>query len=475
MKIYADTSNKILKLLESTGSIFKGEIGAEKLEVYLNQTLVNEYPTITALLSNGRTIGPFTTDDEYITEVVDGVTCTKAVFTLSKANGFTLTQGKMQITLWLNNSSASTKKALGNVVVEVVNTTEFSGGDIIVSGDVEGTIVNYKVELENLQSAVNTINVKAQNLEDITTKHTTRLEDLEKYQLGITEESWTNEDNDFFNEVIESGVYYFTYKTESSGVLGDKVTTEDYIMLVESSVRIDGNNNKISNVVQRVLLGVSSYVQRTITTTEYADGTINKVVVVSDVIEDASLDYVDSELAKKADTSYVDSAVENLNNNKLDKSSTPATLYAVGTSGLQEHISYSYEPYAYSIPNRDANGQLKVQEVPLENGHAASKKYVDTAIANLVNSAPETLDTLGEIAAALEENEDVVEALNNSISNKADKSYVDEVIASLNLYDYTYTTNPYVEGNVLYLENVSVEENTLKIKNGSVENNTLYL
>jgi hypothetical protein len=60
-------------------------------------------------------------------------------------------------------------------------------------------------------------------------------------------------------------------------------------------------------------------------------------------------------------------------------------------------------------------------------------------------------------------------------TSKAVKDYVDEVIASLNLYDYTYTTNPYVEGAVLYLENVSVEENTLKIKNGSVANNTLYL
>jgi hypothetical protein len=55
------------------------------------------------------------------------------------------------------------------------------------------------------------------------------------------------------------------------------------------------------------------------------------------------------------------------------------------------------------------------------------------------------------------------------------KKYVDDLFKTLNLYDYTYTTNPYVEGAVLYLENVSVEENTLKIKNGSVANNTLYL
>lgn len=43
-------------------------------------------------------------------------------------------------------------------------------------------------------------------------------------------------------------------------------------------------------------------------------------------------------------------------------------------------------------------------------------------ITNLVNSAPETLDTLGELATAFNENKEVVEALDNAISNKADKT-----------------------------------------------------
>jgi hypothetical protein len=75
------------------------------------------------------------------------------------------------------------------------------------------------------------------------------------------------------------------------------------------------------------------------------------------------------------------SEVSTLETNKLDKSTTPSTLYAVGLSGLQEHIFYAHEPYPYSIPNRDADGQLKVPEVPTENRHATSKKYVDDKIA----------------------------------------------------------------------------------------------
>lgn len=47
---------------------------------------------------------------------------------------------------------------------------------------------------------------------------------------------------------------------------------------------------------------------------------------------------------------------------------------------------------------------------------------ISTAINNLVNSAPGTLDTLGELATAIQNNESVVAALNSAIGNKADKS-----------------------------------------------------
>ena len=50
------------------------------------------------------------------------------------------------------------------------------------------------------------------------------------------------------------------------------------------------------------------------------------------------------------------------------------------------------------------------------------KQYVDETIAALVADAPEALDTLKELADAITENESVVEAINASIANKADKS-----------------------------------------------------
>lgn len=54
----------------------------------------------------------------------------------------------------------------------------------------------------------------------------------------------------------------------------------------------------------------------------------------------------------------------------------------------------------------------------------ATTTYVDTKVANLVNSAPTTLDTLGELATALQSNSNTVEALNSAIGNKANASDV---------------------------------------------------
>ena len=54
---------------------------------------------------------------------------------------------------------------------------------------------------------------------------------------------------------------------------------------------------------------------------------------------------------------------------------------------------------------------------------ASAKTYTNTAISNLINSAPTTLDTLGEIATAMEENADVVEALEEAIGTKSNSGH----------------------------------------------------
>lgn len=69
-----------------------------------------------------------------------------------------------------------------------------------------------------------------------------------------------------------------------------------------------------------------------------------------------------------------------------------------------------------------------------------AKNYTDTEIANLINSAPTTLDTLGEIAAAMEENADVVQALDDAIGSKADANHKHD-----DLYDTKGAANTALE------------------------------
>lgn len=64
--------------------------------------------------------------------------------------------------------------------------------------------------------------------------------------------------------------------------------------------------------------------------------------------------------------------------------------------------------------------------------HTEILEYVDDEVAALVNSAPETLDTLGELATAFEENQDMVETLNAAVTNKAEKSVLEDAQKQIN-------------------------------------------
>ena len=58
------------------------------------------------------------------------------------------------------------------------------------------------------------------------------------------------------------------------------------------------------------------------------------------------------------------------------------------------------------------------QQSAIDSAYANSNAYTDQKIADLINGAPTTLDTLGEIATAMQEHEDVVSALNDAIGTK---------------------------------------------------------
>ena len=60
-----------------------------------------------------------------------------------------------------------------------------------------------------------------------------------------------------------------------------------------------------------------------------------------------------------------------------------------------------------------------------------AKEYTDGKIADIINGAPSTLDTLSEIATAMDENKSVVDALDKAIGTKANKADIPTKISEL--------------------------------------------
>jgi hypothetical protein len=119
--------------------------------------------------------------------------------------------------------------------------------------------------------------------------------------------------------------------------------------------------------------------------------------------------------------------------------------FIISSAANTKTITISVSPYTYNLLDPAdfelaASKNITIELITTnyvedrrlsEISNKADKVYVDESIANLIGSAPETLNTLGKLATAFQENDEVVQVVNNAITNKADKTYVDELIANI--------------------------------------------
>lgn len=140
--------------------------------------------------------------------------------------------------------------------------------------------------------------------------------------------------------------------------------------------------------------------------------------------------------------------IKNLNVN-LNISWSPVDYasisYIINSATNTNKITISVSPYTYNLLSQvdfDLAASKNITIALISTNYVedkrlsaiadkADKSYVDTKIADLVNSAPETLDTLGELATALQDNDEVLETLNEAITNKVNKTEFDELVNSL--------------------------------------------
>jgi hypothetical protein len=119
--------------------------------------------------------------------------------------------------------------------------------------------------------------------------------------------------------------------------------------------------------------------------------------------------------------------------------------FIISSAANTKTITISVSPYTYNLLSPAdfelaASKNITIELITTnyvedrrlsEIANKADKTYVDEKVADLVGSAPETLDTIGELATAIQENKEVIEVLNQAITVKADKTYVDELIANI--------------------------------------------
>lgn len=98
---------------------------------------------------------------------------------------------------------------------------------------------------------------------------------------------------------------------------------------------------------------------------------------------------------------------------------------AVGNS---ENVQLEINPGAIVTIKQLGTTEQKIVDMVYQQ----STGYTDQQIAKLINGAPSTLDTLGEIADAMKDNRDVVEALDAAIGTKANQAEMESLLGVIN-------------------------------------------
>lgn len=173
---------------------------------------------------------------------------------------------------------------------------------------------------------------------------------------------------------------------------------------------------KVKAHIENLLFGKVDKVDgKGLSTNDYTTAEKNKL---SGIAEGANKTTVDSAMSSSSTNPVQNKVVNTALNAKVPTSRT------INGKALSSNITLNA-----SDVNADASGTAASQAA---SALSSAKSYTDTKIAGLVNSAPTTLDTLGEIATAIQENETVVEALDAAIGNKVDKSSVTATIEENN-------------------------------------------
>lgn len=245
--------------------------------------------------------------------------------------------------------------------------------DVLINKQyVEATVQNFETLADEVQANKNTV----ENLAAIVAN--------DKYDVGQMKDaantSVINAANSATN-AANSAAEAKTYKDQAEAIVGGDFLT-----------KLDASNTYLKKADAS-----STYLTQANASSTYLSKTT------------ASQTYATSANLNSALTrlSTAESNITSLTNNKADKTTV---------STLQTQV--------------DSNTNAITTKQP--KGNYATVEYVDGRVANLVNSAPETLDTLNELANALGNDPNFATTMATQIGQKANKTDVDSQIQNVN-------------------------------------------
>jgi hypothetical protein len=161
----------------------------------------------------------------------------------------------------------------------------------------------------------------------------------------------------------------------------------------------------------------------------YTDGRETAITSAYQTYADTAAD--NAETAANTYTDGRETAITTAYQSYADTAEQDAKNYADGlavnydAAGAAATAEQNAKDYADDLINDASSSSTEVwsaYKTSTEIGLAqsAAEDYADTAIANLVDSAPSTLDTLNELAAALQDNPDIITDLQDIAAGKQD-------------------------------------------------------
>jgi phosphoglycolate phosphatase-like HAD superfamily hydrolase len=262
-----------------------------------------------------------------------------------------------------------------------------------------------------------------------------------------------------YNLSIFTSNNYVDGKFTSNTFLTDTFTTNNYV-----DGRFTSNTYVISKYASNTyvtsklgLRATNTYVNSTFTSNSYVDGRFTSNNFVKSIF--TSNNYVDAQLGLKLDSSSYTASDVLTKIKTVDGSGSG--LDADTLDGLQgsSYVSNNY------VDGRFTSNAFLVATFTTNN---YIQSYVSSEVASLVDSAPATLDTLNELAAALGDDANFATTVSTQIGIRATNTYVNSTFSSNNyLQGLGYTTNTGDVSNN-YLQSLGYTTNT-----GDVSNNYL--